>query len=353
MDIMRIKTAACAAIAALLAFSCSDRGGPKYYTIDGTAQGTTFHIVFQPQVASDSSFAAARDSINACFERIDNSVSGYNKESVLTAFNEKGEFFVDDIFMDNFFGSLKAYKLSDGLFDASAAPLFDLWGFGFKTGTEVTQAMIDSVLQFVGMEHFEPTFLLKDGDSIPSPALLRDDPRCKLNFNAIAQGYTADYIAFKLEEMGMENFLVEIGGEVYAKGVNPKGKMWNVGIDRPVDGNNSPGTDVQAVVHIQNQGLVTSGDYRKFYMKDGKKISHSINPKTGYPVEHNLLSATVVAKEAMAADAYATYLMVLGFDKAKEVVEGTEGIEALLIYDDNGSLKVWMSQGMDAIADSQ
>ena len=203
--------------------------------------------------------------------------------------------------------------------------------------------MIDSVLQFVGMEHFEAV-------DDPHPAIIKDDPKCKLNFNAIAQGYTADYIAAKLEEMGMENFLVEIGGEVYAKGVNPKGKMWNVGIDRPVDGNNTPGADIQAVVHIQNQGLVTSGDYRKFYMKDGKKISHSINPKTGYPVEHNLLSATVVAENATIADGYATYLMVLGFDKAKEVVENTAGIEALLIFSDGDSLKVWMSKGMDAIS---
>ena len=236
-----------------------------------------------------------------------------------------------------------------GMFDASAAPLFDLWGFGFRTGTEVTQAMIDSVLQFVGMDHFHVDSL-KAGDGSDSILIQRDDPRCRLNFNAIAQGYTSDLIAAKFSEMGMENFLVEVGGEVYARGVNPKGKFWNVGIDRPVDGNNSPGKDIQAVVHIQNQGLVTSGDYRKFYIKDGKKISHSINPKTGYPVEHNLLSATVVAPDATIADGYATYLMVLGFDKAREVVESNEKIEALLIFSDGDSLKVWMSEGMDAIS---
>ncbi len=353
MDIMRIKTILFAAVAATLALSCSQKGGSKYYTIDGTAQGTTFHIVFQPKVASDSAFTAARDSINACLERIDNSVSGYNKESVLTAFNEKGEMSVDEIFMDNFIGSYKIYEESGGMFDPSAAPLFDLWGFGFRTGTEVTQAMIDSVLQFVGMEHFKPDSLIqKEGTDI-RPAILRDDPRCRLNFNAIAQGYTADYLASKLEDMGSENFLVEIGGEVYAKGVNPKGQMWNVGIDRPVDGNNSPGKDIQAVVHIQNQGLVTSGDYRKFYIKDGKKISHSINPKTGYPVEHNLLSATVVATDAMVADGYATYLMVLGFEKSRDVVLQKDGIEALLIYEEDGALKVWMSPGIDADAKKQ
>ena len=321
----------------------------RYYTIDGTTQGTTFHIVFQPQVSSDSSFAAVRDSVNAILERIDFSVSGYNKESVLTAFNEEGNPHVDKIFLDNFLASVKMAEESLGMFDASAAPLFDLWGFGFRTGTEVTQAMIDSVLQFVGMDHFHVDSL-KAGDGSDSILIQRDDPRCRLNFNAIAQGYTSDLIAAKFSEMGMENFLVEVGGEVYARGVNPKGKFWNVGIDRPVDGNNSPGKDIQAVVHIQNQGLVTSGDYRTFYIKDGKKISHSINPKTGYPVEHNLLSATVVAPDATIADGYATYLMVLGFDKAREVVESNEKIEALLIFSDGDSLKVWMSEGMDAIS---
>ena len=151
--------------------------------------------------------------------------------------------------------------------------------------------------------------------------------------------------------MGTPNYLVEIGGEVYAKGVNPSGTPWNVGIDRPVDGNNSPGADIQAVVRIQDCGLVTSGDYRKFYIKDGKKISHSINPKTGHPVEHNLLSATVVAENATVADGYATYLMVLGLDKAREVVTSREDIEALLIYSQGDSLKVWMSDGMDAIVE--
>lgn len=331
-------------LAAFLAATGCNKSN-RYYTIDGTAQGTTFHIVFQPAVSSDSSFSAVRDSVNAILDRVDFSVSGYNKESVLTAFNEEGNPHIDRIFLDNFLASREMSEASGGMFDASAAPLFDLWGFGFKTGTEVTRAMIDSVLQFVGMEHFRVDSL-KTRDGADSIIILRDDPRCKLNFNAIAQGYTSDLIAAKFDEMGMENYLVELGGEVYAKGVNPKGKLWNVGIDRPVDGNNSPGADIQAVVQISGKGLVTSGDYRKFYMKDGKKISHSINPKTGYPVEHNLLSATVVAENATIADGYATYLMVLGFDKAREVVESNDSIEALLIFSEGDSLKVWTSEGI-------
>ncbi len=347
MNIISAKTLAAAVIAALLVLSCKQKEGGRYYTIDGTTQGTTFHIVFQPEVASDSSFAAVRDTINACLERIDFSVSGYNKESVLTAFNEEGNGKVDKIFLDNFLASRQMSDWSDGVFDASAAPLFDLWGFGFKTGTEVTPQMIDSVLQFVGMEHFRIDSL-KSQDGEDSIVILRDDPRCRLNFNAIAQGYTSDYLAAKLESLRMKNFLVEVGGEVYAKGVNPGGQSWNVGIDRPTDGNNSPGAYIQAVVHIKDKGLVTSGDYRKFYIKDGKKISHTINPKTGYPVEHNLLSATVVAENATIADGYATYLMVLGFEKAREVVESTPGIEALLVFSQGEELKVWMSEGLDA-----
>ena len=347
---MKVKTLAAAVLTAILFISCGRNEKGRYYTIDGTAQGTTYHIVFQPKVSSDSSFAAVRDSVNAILDRIDLSVSGYNNASVLTAYNEQGCELVDKIFLDNFLASKMMYEESHGVFDASAAPLFEMWGFGFKNGVEVTQNMIDSVLQFVGMEHFKVDSLkAKDGrDSI---LITRDDPRCKLNFNAIAQGYTTDHIASKFSELGIENFLVEIGGEVYAKGVNPKGQLWNVGIDRPIDGNNTPGANVQAVVRISGKGLVTSGDYRKFYIKDGKKVSHSINPKTGYPVEHNLLSATVVAENATMADGYATYLMVLGFEKAKEVVEANSEIDALLIYSQGDSLRVWMSNGIDATSE--
>ena len=318
---------------------CSREG--EYYTLDGVTQGSTYHIVFQPKVSSDSSFTAVRDSVALYLERIDHSLSGYNPNSILTAFNENRPVELDQIFIDNFKASQQMNRITGGIFDPSAAPLFDLWGFGFKNGVDVTPSQIDSVKSFIGMERFH----------LDSLSIVKDDPRCRLNFNAIAQGYTADYIAAKFSAMGMENFLVEVGGEIYAKGHNPKGKLWNVGIDKPIDGNNVPGASIQAIVRISSKGLVTSGDYRKFYMKEGKKISHSINPKTGFPIEHNLLSATVVAENATFADAFATYLMVIGLDEAVKAVEAQEGVEALLVYNSNDTLKVWSSKGMNTFTE--
>lgn len=323
----------------LILTGCNREG--EYYTLEGVTQGSTYHIVFQPKVSSDSSFTAVRDSVALYLERIDHSLSGYNPNSILTAFNENRPVELDRIFIDNFKASLKMNRITGGIFDPSAAPLFDLWGFGFKNGVDVTPSQIDSVKSFIGMEHFH----------LDSISIVKDDPRCCLNFNAIAQGYTADYIAAKFSAMGMENFLVEVGGEIYAKGHNPKGKLWNVGIDKPIDGNNVPGASIQAIVRISSKGLVTSGDYRKFYMKEGKKISHSINPKTGFPIEHNLLSATVVAENATFADAFATYLMVIGLDEAVKAVEAQEGVEALLIYNSNDTLKVWSSKGMNTFTE--
>lgn len=341
-----------AAIAVMLS-GCGRKNGNTLRTLDGVTQGTTYHIVFEPVFGTDSCFEAVRDSVALYLSRIDNALSGYNGNSLLTAFNTgidndncyrvnptEENRLLYGIFLDNFIASKEMTEASDGLFDVSAAPLFDIWGFGFRNRTEVTRKDIDSVMQFVGMHHFS---IGEDG------VLKKDDPRCRLNFNAIAQGYTADYIAGKFIADGMRNFLIEVGGEVYAKGTRPDGRPWRVGIDRPEDNNNDPGARIQAVVSLTDKGLVTSGDYRKFYMKEGKKVSHTINPKTGSPIEHNLLSATVIARNATIADAYATYLMVLGLDKAVEVVEKTDGIEALLIYGEQDNMRTWISEGMKSI----
>ncbi len=344
----RILTAALL-LSAVFFCGCTENGKTRLRTLDGVTQGTTYHIVFEPVADNDSCFVAVRDSVALYLKQIDDALSGYNEGSLLTAFNTNaqneeryrsvtGDSILKKILADNFTASKEMSEKSGGLFDVSAAPLFDMWGFGFKNRIEVTQREIDSVMQFVGMEHFH---IGENG------LLLKDDPRCKLNFNAIAQGYTADYIAGKFEIMGIRSFLIEVGGEIYARGLKPDKTPWKVGIDRPEDNNNDPGAQIQAVIELTDRGLVTSGDYRKFYLdKEGRKVSHTINPKTGMPVEHNLLSATVVAGNATVADAYATYLMVLGFEKAKEVVENTEEIEALLIYGDQEHMRTWVSDGL-------
>ena len=167
-----------------------------------------------------------------------------------------------------------------------------------------------------------------------------------LNFNAVAQGYSCDLVAAYLYSIGVKDMLVDIG-EFFCDGRNPSGKPWTIGIDRPVDGNNVPGAVLQGVFRAPEgpHGIVTSGNYRKFYVRDGKKYAHTIDPRTGYPVSHSLLSATVVAKDAMTADAYATWCMVVGLEQSKDFLETTPGFEGCLIYDDNGEMRVWCSSG--------
>src|SRR5574344_1713921 len=308
--------------AILIAAGCSK--SKDYVALTGVAQGTTYHIVYEPL---DSSECNVRDSVELYFKQIDHSVSGYDTTSILHRFNSNKPVKLDKIFIDNFILSAAMYEQSSGAFDASSAPLFDLWGFGFKNKSAVSKEKIDSIMQFTGMEHFK----------LIGNVITKDDPRCELNFNAIAQGYTADYFASRFRGMGMKNFMIEVGGEVFAQGVNPEGKAWKIAVDKPVDGNNSPGDMIQDVISLSGKGLVTSGDYRKYYIENGKKYSHTINPKTGYPVQHNLLSATVVAKTAAIADAYATYFMVVGTVRA---------IEVLLIYGDQDHMKEYASPGM-------
>jgi thiamine biosynthesis lipoprotein len=169
----------------------------------------------------------------------------------------------------------------------------------------------------------------------------------KLNYNAIAQGYSCDLVAKYLYSIGVKDMLVNIG-EIFCDGLNPSGQPWTVGIDKPVDGNNELGAQLQGVFKVPSgpHGVVTSGNYRKFYVKDGKKYAHTIDPRTGYPVTHNLLSATILAADGLTADAYATYCMVVGLEESVRFIESTPEIEGCLVYDDNGEFKTWTSSGM-------
>ena len=242
-------------------------------------------------------------------------------------------------FKDILCDSYKVYLESNGYFDVSAAPLFDIWGFGFKNKEDITQHKLDSILTFVGLNKIK----------IENNRIIKQDPRINLNFNAIAQGYTCDYIGGQLMAMGIKNFLVEVGGEVLCKGVNANGELWRVGIDKPIDGNFLPGQSVEAIITLSNKGLVTSGNYRKYYIENGEKYSHTLDPKTGYPVKHNLLSVTVLAETSALADAYATYFMVIGLDEAKKIIENNPDIEALFVYGDNDEMFVYSTPGITTL----
>lgn len=332
------------ALAVSLVFAICTTGchtpGENYRTCDGFAQGGTFHLVYE--LPTSNEIASLPDSLSVWFSQIDKSLSGYDTTSLVSQINKGGSPKLDNLFIECFNSSKEVYQATGGAFDISAAPLFDIWGFGFKTGEEPTREKIDSIRQFVGMDKLTIVF-----DSLSNAYYLKKgDPRMKINFNAIAQGFTCDYICRKLEELGINNYLLEVGGEIMCKGLNKKGKEWNVAIDKPVDGNFIPGESVQAVLELSGKGLVTSGNYRKFYIRDGEKFSHTIDPETGYPVKHNLLSATVITANATMADAYATYLMVIGIDRAKEFLENNKDFEALLVYVDQEHMKVFSTKGI-------
>ena len=321
------------AILLLSVFICTSCGSRQdYKTIDGFTQGTTYHIVYQQQGA---------DTLNALVDSIllavDNSLSVYNGSSLISRVNRNEEVSADTLFVNVFSRSREIWELSKGSFDISAAPYFEVWGFGAGERRDVTQQMIDSIRQFVGM----------DKVSLDSGKVVKSDPRVSLNVNAIAQGYTADVIAYAFDRLGIKNYLVEVGGEIFSKGVNAKGNEWSVGLDKPVEGNMIQGEELQEVITLSGRGLATSGNYRKFIEEDGRKYSHTIDPATGYPVKHSLLSATVVASDAMTADAYATWFMVEGLEKAKEILAATPGIDAYLVYDKDGKFEAYYTKGIN------
>jgi thiamine biosynthesis lipoprotein len=212
--------------------------------------------------------------------------------------------------------------------DAASGPLFDLWGFGFRSGEFPSEEEVAQAMEACGMKR------------------MLEQKKGQLNYNAIAQGYSCDLIAEYLYSIGVKDMMVDIG-EIFCDGHNPAGMPWSVGIDKPIDGNNELGAQIQGIFRAPDgpHGIVTSGNYRKFYMKDGKKYAHSIDPRTGYPVNHNLLSATIVANDAITADAYATYCMVVGLEESKALLDSRNDLEGCLIYDEEGTFRSWCSEG--------
>jgi len=298
----------------------------NYISFGGFVQGTTYSITYE---TLDS--ANYKDKIEILLADFDTSLSTYNNLSLITKINNNEITNTDLYFNAVYNKSEEVYQNTNGAFDITVAPLVNAWGFGFKNKEEITNAKIDSILEFVGF----------DKVSLTNSEIIKTDPRVMLDVNAIAQGYSVDVVADFLENQEILNYLVEIGGEVKTKGINKKGKEWNIGIDKPIDNNNVPGQNLQAIIKLSNKSLATSGNYRKFYEKNGIKYSHTINPKTGYPVTHSLLSATVVADNCITADAYATAFMVMGLEKSIELLKELPNIEAYLIFsDENGEYKV-------------
>ena len=305
----------------------------EYIKLAGLTQGTSYHITYE-----------SKDSINLQYEidsllsDFDRSFSIYLPSSIISRINKNDpEVTVNEHFIQVFNKAYEIYKATDGIFDITVAPLVNAWGFGFTEKADSDSKMIDSLLQYVGMDKV----LLEEGK------IHKKYDEIMLDCNAIAQGYAVDVISNYFDRKGIKNYLVEIGGEINTRGVNEKGNIWLIGLDKPIEGNIIPGKYLQARIRLKNSSLATSGNYRKFYEKDGIKYAHSINPKTGYPVLKKLLSVTVIAEDCMTADAYATAFMVMGLEKTKEFLLEHKELEAYLIYsNDQGEYQVFTTGGM-------
>ena len=328
-------------IISLLLFFAGCGDDMQYIQVTGLAQGGQYVVTCKVPVKSDAT--AIKKAINDTLSAIDWSLSGYNHASLLTQVNQGRNPPLDDIFVDVFNISKRIWRQTDGAFDPTCAPLFDIWGFGFTTNDMPSAAAVDSAKALVGMDRYS-IVEAKNGNRY-----LEMPPGGKINFNAIAQGYSCDAAARVLENFGSTDYLVSIGGEIVCKGHSARGDDWRVWIDRPEDGNYVSGALKQDVISVTDCGLVTSGNYRKFYVVDGQKYSHTIDPRTGRPVTHNLLSATVLAEDSATADALATAMMVMGLERAQQVVASWQENPyrgAYLVYGDQDDMKVWHTPGL-------
>jgi len=313
--------------------SCKHPG--KYVFNEGKIYGTYYHIVYKSPEGKD-----LHPEIDALLGELNKIFSTFDSGSVISRINSNQPVVPPPYFMNCFKKSMEISKLTGGAFDIPVAPLVNAWGFGFTHKGKITQPLIDSLLRLTGYQKVK-----LEGNKV-----IKDDPGIMLDMSAISKGYTCDIIGNFLAGQNCIHYMVEIGGEVVARGVNQKGKVWRIGISTPEENIFNSAGELEAVVELSDKALATSGNYRNFYVEDGKKYAHTINPETGYPVQHNLLSATVIASDCMTADALATAFMVMGVEKSMELSKEIPGVEVFLIYsDEKGIEKIYMSDNFGPV----
>ncbi len=301
-----------------------------YQRNEGTIFGTTYHITYQYD-------KDVNEDILKELNKVDASLSTFNPQSVISQINQNKSNTVDEMFAQVFSLSKEISKETDGAFDVTVAPLVNEWGFGFKNGVEPTKQIIDSLRAITGYEKV----------SLVGKTLRKKDKRIMIDCSAIAKGFGTDVVANYLRSLGVKNFMVEIGGEVVTSGLSEQRLPWKIGVIKPTEDKTNTNQELQTIINVTNKAMATSGNYRNFYYKNGKKYAHTIDPKTGYPVQHNILSSTVITDDCASADAYATAFMVMGLDKAKKVLEKHSELMAYFIYSDkNGKNAVWFSPSM-------
>ena len=303
----------------------------NYQHDEGFIFGTIYHITYH----SDTNL---KKEIEAELKKVDQSLSPFNKTSVISKVNRNENPVVDPMFKEVFLLAENISNETLGAFDITVAPLVNEWGFGFKKGVEPTRQVIDSLKHIVGYQKVKLT---------PKNYVQKQDPRIMLDCSAIAKGYGCDVVARLLRKNGINDYMIEIGGEIVTRGFNQKQEPWRIGVNKPTDDSLNTSQELQTVLNVTDIAMATSGNYRNFYYKNGKKYAHTIDPKTGYPVQHTLLSATVLAKDCATADAYATSFMVMGLEKAKEILNRHSELMAYLIYtNDDGKTEVWYSPSL-------
>ena len=292
----------------------------------GTTQGSYYSITYFDRQNRD--FSREFDSI---FKEIESTLSLWDENSIIRRVNRNDTSVVlNKIFIDNFNYAMRAAELSKGYFDPTVGPLVQAWGFHFKEGVEMTPEIVDSLKQLVDYRKIK----------IENGKVIKGNQNMTLDFNAVAQGYTTDMIGDFLLSKDVNNFLVDVGGEILARGCKPNGDLWKVGIEKPAENKDSERI-VQEIVELKDRSIVTSGNYRKYVERGGKRYSHSLNPMTGYPAENRLLSATIICDNTVWADCLASICMVVGLEKAKEIIESSDdNIDAYFIYvDENNEVR--------------
>jgi len=315
----------------MLFFACGLRDqGPQQVSIRGVVFGTYYSVIYY-----EGDGRVLQQGIDSLFGDFNSSLSFYDQESLLSRINRNEEKYADDHFRVVFERAQQLWKETGGAFDATVFPLVNAWGFGYADRVHMTPGKVDSLLEFVGFEKI----WTENG------RVLKDDERVQLDFNALAKGYAADLVGTYLESKGIHTYLVEIGGDLVVKGVKPDGSMWRIGLEIPAE-NMTAEQQWDYLVEIRDIGLATSGDYRRYQEVDGQRYSHTINPETGYPVMHNLLSASVFAPDGMSADAYATAFMTMGLEAAIDFVEGRDDLEAYFIFSEDGGYGYYATDGL-------
>jgi len=320
-------------------YSCQQKDALILVRFSGEAQGTYYAVTYYD--SEGSNYQVDIDSILSVF---DLSVSTYKPQSIISLINRNDPGVVpDEIFTDIFVRAMSISEQTEGAFDVTIAPLVNAWGFGFTDRMKVEKRMVDSLLNFVGWEKIH----LKNGK------LVKVYPEVQLDFNAIAQGYSVDLLGEFFESKGIDHYLIDIGGEVLARGHKPDGKKWTIGIEKPAENWDDP-RELKARVELEDQALATSGSYRKYFEEDGVRYSHTIDPTTGYPVDHSLLSVSVKTFDCCTADAYATAFLIMGLEKTKEFLKSHPDLDVYLIYSDSqGNLLSYMTQGIAEILVSE